>query len=237
MKFLYRYQDKERGVLEGEIAASSQSDAYAVLRKSGVRPMKVWPAPGFLNRLSALGKRGWSIIVLCALCLVLGVILVRTPDSALRRSDPALDSALTPLPRRQLPAVAVEFAFQSERTLAAFVRPGDLASLPDSSGDGDLLLGDLDAALKRPLVTEPTDTPEQVELKRIVVGIKDEAAKVRSAGMNAKEVLDYFVSRQKMEASYRDTIIQGVRRNPATLKESNATLRRMGLQEVPQSEL
>ena len=41
MRFLYRYQDKERGVLEGEIAARDRDEAYRLLRKQGIRPYRV----------------------------------------------------------------------------------------------------------------------------------------------------------------------------------------------------
>ena len=41
MKYVYLYQDRENNNLRGEITARDRADAYARLRKQGIRPYRV----------------------------------------------------------------------------------------------------------------------------------------------------------------------------------------------------
>ena len=233
MIFRYRYQDKGRGVLESEITASSQSDAYSLLRKRGVRPMKVWPKPGFANRLSAIGKRGWAIVIL-ALALVATIChsAVR-----IRASVPPPVSSLAPIPRQQIAKTDVSFSFNAERTLAAFARPGDLTELASATNDPDAAFSDLAESLKKPMTFGEGESDEAILLKRIVAGMKIDAQMAIAGGRGTVGLLDFLLSRQKMEALFRETTLQGVRRKPSSLKEANEVLRNAGLAEIEKGEL
>lgn len=228
MLFLYRYQDRERGVLEGEIAASSEANAYAALRKSGVRPMKVWAKPGFANRLSALGKRGLAIVILALVAIVSMSVALNS-----RRELQKTRSALTSLPRQQLPETSVAFAYVSEQTLAAFVRPGDLSRVEAMGDDAAVLFPDLATALKNAITKSADDTPEAVMLKRVVVELKEEARTAITGGRSPKEFLEFLVMRQRMEADYRDSVLRDVRIGRVGMENGNALLRRYGLREIP----
>ena len=235
MRFLYRYQDKERGVLEGEVAASSESDAYAVLRKSGIRPMKVWAKPGLVNRLSSIGKRGLAIVVLAVVCLALGVVTFENRSSRNRTIEQSNNRTIaSPLPRQQIPAVDVPFAFSSERFLARFARPG---AMPES-GDAEAELADLKDALATPLRVGKGDTPDAVLLKRVVAGLKEEVRMIVDSGRDVSAVITFFVSRQQMEHDYREGLLREVRfeKDDAARKsktdETNRRLRQMGFLEI-----
>ena len=227
MKFLYRYQDKERGVLEGEIVASSESDAYSALRKGGIRPMKVWPKPGVINAVARLGKRGAAIIVLGVLCVVLGITL----HSALRAPRSAL---LAALPRQQVSAPSVDFTYKAERTLALFACPGDIAPLESAAGALDM--SDLAECLGKPIECAADDPEPVTVLKRIVIGLKEEAAMLVKSGKSAEQVLDYLVSRQRMEADYRRLAVQRVMRSPSERVKVNENLEQMGMAKITAEE-
>ena len=76
MKFIYEYKTKENEQRSGEFCAPSRDDVYRELRKQGIKPYKVYLAPGLLNRIQSYGKRTAAILVLGAGCLVLGVVVV-----------------------------------------------------------------------------------------------------------------------------------------------------------------
>ena len=238
MKFLYRYQDRERGVLEGEIAAPSESDAYTALRKSGVRPMKVWLKPGIVNRLSGISKRWIAILVLGALCLVLGVILLSDSQSAAPNPQ-SPDSALSSLPRKQCDRVDVAFGFRSEAILARFARPGELVEGVDAA----VFASDIHAALKTALAISDADSPAAVELKRIVIGLKNEVRIALASGEKPETVLARFVERQRMEAEYRKGIVESLREVRSDeqldrrIESANKTLRLTSLREIQKSEI
>ena len=234
MTFLYKYQDRERGVLEGEIRAADESAAYSGLRKSGIRPMKVWPKPGVFNRISAIGKRGTAIIALGVLCLALAVVVLRTP----RPVPAASRTLLSPLPRQQVPQVEVRFAFESERVLAMFARPGDLSC--ETNGllktPAAQVFADLDDALRTPIRISPDDGDAGAKLKRIVTKLKDDVRAARDAGESEERLLARLIGQQRMEVAYRNQKLSEVRRDPRKKDMVNEELARMGLKEIAENE-
>ena len=240
MKFLYRYQDRERGVLEGEIAAPSESDAYTALRKSGVRPMKVWLKPGIVNRLSGISKRWIAILVLGALCLVLGAIVLANRASYNRTIEQSNNQTISySLPRKQCDPVDVVFGFRSEAILARFARPGELVEGVDAAA----FASDIHAALKTALAISDADSPAAVEMKRIVIGLKNEVRIALASGEKPETVLARFVERQRMEAEYRKGIVESLREVRSDeqldrrIESANKTLRLTSLREIQKSEI
>ena len=244
MTFRYRYQDRERGVLENEIAASSESDAYAVLRKSGIRPMKVWAKPGLMNQLSAIGKRGAAIIVLGAICLALAVTVWRGIRGTPQPSRPIDPNVARAIPRKQVGAVEFKFRYGAENVLRHFAQPGDPTLVPEAeqrkgrvTSEVAMILVDLEASLKNEIRIEKGDSPAVIDLKSIVAGLKDEARMLLAAGNDQSAVLGYFMARQKMEVSHRREMLRMARQNPDSLDEINVELRSMGMKEITAEEL
>ena len=230
MIFLYRYQDRDRGVVEGSVSASSEADAYSMLRKQGVRPMNVWPKPGFVNRLSAIGKRGLAIVLL-SIAVVVSVVSVYHAQNEVAVLRRGAGESLSPLQRQQLPPVAVEFPFVAERTLALFARPGSDAGLSLTNGAAELFC-DLDAALQHQLDSEPGDTDAAIRLKRIVAGLKFEVRMVLASGRGVDDVLEFLLSRQRMENAFRTDKLQSVREGRISAHAANEELRAAGLAEI-----
>lgn len=237
MIFLYRCQGKDGKLIEGEVRSSSEAEAYSDLRKSGIRPMKVWPKPGLVNRIAAIGKRGLAIIVLAGAVIYFGV---RSVDSS-RQPAAEVAEGLAALPRRDLPPTAVDFDFESERVLAMFARPGDAAifAATNEAANAELFASDLAASLDVKLRVLPTDSEDAVALKRIVSGMKDECRMAIACGDSAEVIYKRLCARQRMEVSYREGLLRGLKMKSSTLtlEEANSSLRAMGQREIATEEL
>lgn len=203
-----------------------------MLRKSGVRPMKVWPAPGILNRISALGKRGLAIIVLSAVCGVLSFVLY----SALRTSH----SALSAQPRHQIygdPALMSElratgyanvFENEGDRILAFYAQPG--ADVPTAATNHTAL------TLATTFAFSSDDPREVQELKSIVLGMKDELREYLANGVGTTETyLRRLQERQAEEAAIFERERDALKNidDPAEYERVNAALRKIGLKTIP----
>lgn len=237
MTFCYRYQDKERGVLTSEIAASSQSDAYSLLRKNGIRPMSVWPKPGVVNRISSIGKRGYAIVVLSVITLISVYIALRAPDHELISQESGGSRTLQTLPRQQIPSVNVRLPYVSDNALEAFARPGDVSGLAAMSNTAAELFVDLEEAVRRPIPIASSDADDIARLKRIINGMKQEIEMSLRCGDSKDVILARLIARQRMEAAYRAKAIEDVRRNSTTLESCNETLRVMSLKEASIDEI
>ena len=114
----------------------------------------------------------------------------------------------TPRPRMHMDISAVTninevFRFESERYLTRFACPG--ADVPQ---DLPPVPGDLYDALEADILIQPDDSAATVNLKRVVAGLKDEARRHISVGADLREWTDFLIGRQRMEAQYRERIIE-----------------------------
>lgn len=84
MIFDYQYRTHDNELKTGSISASSRDEAFRTLKARGVNPSRVELAPGIGNRFAALGKRGWTIILLVLLlgAVLAGAALHRGPFAA-----------------------------------------------------------------------------------------------------------------------------------------------------------
>lgn len=87
MKFVYEYRTSDNVPHRGTIAASTKEAAYDTLKAQGIKPGKVWEAPGILNKVFGKGKRWIAIaVLLVALVGVTAVLLsLRKEVSAVNR--------------------------------------------------------------------------------------------------------------------------------------------------------
>ena len=251
MRFLYRYQ-KGGEELAGEISASSEMEAYSLLRKSGVRPMKVWPKPGLLNRLSAIGKRGLAIVILAivATAAVLAAFREKGAADRSRTLVAAGGGVAVPLQRQQVSTnidgrvLTEAFAHPCERTLAAFAQPGELGLLESVVSKDAIrpeVIEGFAQGLEEAIRLSDDDAPEVTLLKRIVATMKSEARLSVSLGETPATIIGRLVERQRMEASYRANAIRELRQlaNCGTneLAAANQSIRLMGMREIRMEEL
>ena len=146
-----------------------------------------------------------------------------------------------PRPRRQVPGLAGAgvrledvFKYESERVLALFAQPGKLpVAAPTATPE---LIEDFYDAMDDAIWIEPDDPKAVVDIKRIVAGLKEEAEIYLASGSGAKELFDYLMSRQKMEADYRASIVGDYDDTADDAAEKraniNAQLKAMGLETI-----
>ena len=233
MKFLYAYHDKDNKRQEGLVCAASRDAAYACLKKQGVKPVRVEVAPGLMNHVLLIGKRGFAIVLL-SLASVIAVIY------AVSIRSEAYQEALEE-PRQQLygdPVVLREaerckwanvFTSAFDRRLAAYAIPGrSFDAVLDGSTEVDL----------KPVEILPTDLSEHAKMKRIVNGMKREMGKYLAAG----GTVDGYFRRLDIRQNAERGICERFRRelshetNAAVWNEKNSKLRAMGLPMVERDE-
>ena len=134
-------------------------------------------------------------------------------------------------PRRWLgpgarPAFAEIFKHPSEAYLANFAEPGVLPEpLPAPS---DEVKADFFDVSDMPIMISPEDSRLVAELKRIVVGIKEEVFERVASGSSFEEVVDWLVERSRMEMDYRARAKERLD-DGASLEEANRALAAMGM--------
>lgn len=236
MKFLYEYRTSDNAKHNGVIRAADREAAYALLKKQGIKPSRFSEAPGFFNKLFGKGKRWIAIGVLCAVCLVLCAVLIRTE----RKEQDARHKAQTS-ERHQIygdPSIIEEiessayasvFTHPGERFLAYFAQPGREVPLA-ARCDADVVA----ACLTNAIVVAADDPREVAELKRIVNGIKDELRAYLEEG-GAADYIRQLRDRQREERMIYLRVLNELEGNPdpAIREERNKSLRELGLRTVP----
>ena len=230
MKFHYAYHDKDNKRQDGVIDAASRDAAYALLRKQGIKPTHVDLAPGLLNRIQSIGKRGFAIGVLGAGCLVLGIFYFQT----LQTSQTSQTSAF---PRQQIygdPGVlrtaenqgwANVFVSPFDRHLAKYAIPGRRVAPSDNLAT---LAANPDY---KPVAVLDNDFEEYAKMKRIVNGMKDELREYKRAGGTVMSYFRRLDIRQNAECGIYDRVRRELSRetDKAVWDEKNGKLRAMGL--------
>lgn len=217
MVYVYKYKTPDGVEHAGERAARDKEAVYAALRAEGVRAYKVEPK----DRASLERRlRGRTVAALvfgaAALAAAATWFFFATPWSVpppgsadvAEVSAPRVGERVPASPRRPVDFSALDLAVAltrpAERVLAGFAVPGDP---PPEDVDAEAFRADLTGALASALVVEPSDSPEAVALKRVVTGLKEEAALYRRNGNSAREILELFLRRQEMECAYRAQLV------------------------------
>lgn len=229
MKYTYLYKTADNVQRQGSVRASSRDRAFDKVIALGHKPYKLELASGVSNRIM-LHLMKWGALESAALAVVVvalvfaGLVPVKTPPAA-----PAGGEAneAIPVPRMQIADIPGDFAKRlpgifptsAERFLALHARPGVLCEVGAES------LSDLAVAIERDTRAMPLDPEWEKSLKRIVAGMKEEAASLLKSGKSVDEIALWLAERQKMEASYRAQILESSM--PDTQKSK--TLRAMGL--------
>ena len=245
MRFIYEYRTHENVVRRGEIAASDREAAFRALKERGIRPGWLGEAPGFFNKLFGKGKRWIAIGVLCVLCLVLGVVTVRTkqesriPQSAPRHQiygDPVIVATF----EDAATLLDICHSNRGDVVLAAYAQPGKL--VPSVLRMKEPVAERLAESLEAVLPVEETDSREIAELKQIVNWMREELrAYVYDGGERDKKLKSYamrlnqryFEEKQIYDRVARE--LEGITDEKAW-DEKNAALRRIGLRTIPMPE-
>lgn len=246
MKYSYAYKTSDGIRHVGTMEAATRDAAFAALRANGIRPIKVQPEDGMKanGEVRVYGFRASSVGVLALAVAVtatgIGLSLGRRSAFQDARHDireKALAlTTLSALPRQQIRGSAAETSVGAgvsdiERFLAKVAQPARPATFrrEDTSQE---MAEHLVAFLDAPVAIATNASPELVELKRIIIGLQDEARLILASGRSAREVLQYFSDRQKMEVEHRKRIVEKVESGNLSKDDANAVFRTMGFPEI-----
>ena len=203
MRYRYFYQTKENKSLDGWIEARDRNDAYARLRKQGIKPYRL------VGRNPSAWRRGALTAVLsAALAVSVAAYLLDYPAS---RREGFADGYV----RHQIygdPAIigngiATRWSAcgldDGERHLARYAQPGlQVENSPIQSQEP--LAEAVEASLSRRLESQDGEMLEYRQLKQIVESMKSELRRYLAAGGTTKKYLVRLHERQCQEvACYR----------------------------------
>lgn len=247
MRFVYEYRTSDNELHEGSICARNRDAAFSVLRAQGIRPCRLHEAPGFANKLFGKGKR-WIAIGGLLLLVIVSLLLLWVKDRRLNQYEDAHNS---PLPRHQLygdPALISElehhnfasiFSTEAERILAWFAQPGVVHTFTDPNWAKKLEQG-LIPSLSVEIQLSEKDPREIDELKRIVIGMKQEARRYLANGIGTPErYVRRLRERQLRELQIYRRAVEDLKNEQDPLKREriNSSLRAIGLRTVPHSDI
>lgn len=251
--FTYAYKSSDGVRHVDEIVAPTRDDAFAELRKQGIRPIKVVEKDAGKRQIRNLTLAGLLLVIVAA-----GTAWVVA--SRYHADKPQISSTVAvaeirkaayyakPLPRQPLQgdakrrALAYSNGFEhvSESFLARFAEPGAEVSDPQLT---DEIERDFSAALKSYILITDDEYTESVDLKRIVCGMKREMRAYLAGGGTIRGYVDELVKRQEIERSLREKVERRVRELIAVnsdetslrrafdyLLKANASLRTRGIE-------
>jgi len=260
MKFVYYWKTSANERHEGEIEAVNREEAFALLRERGIRAIKVEPKGWETGKgYRGVAKR-WVTVLILLTAVVAGTISYfggrnagtaessqnrvrthRTIRSSTIESNivalPEGECVAEPHPRKytvalgKICAATNIFTYAAESYLVHFALPG--MALKDLPPETPELIASLCDSLDMDIIIYASDSPEIAELKRIVAGLKEEAALYVRSGSGLADYLRFIKLRQKMEEDCRQRIIEDVNFNTGNtldqIRAANETLSAMGL--------
>lgn len=196
-KFHYFYQSRENKNLDGWIAAKSRDDAYAQLRKVGIKPYKV------VGKDPLAWKRWAAIAVLAAALAGTYAYLALRPDPAMaaetsvRHQIYGAESVIRNGTSTDWGACGFD---AGEQFLAKYAQPG--VYVASVRGDLNAIASVLENSLKRRLEPQEGEMLEYRQIKQIVEAMKDELRAYIAHGGTARLYIDRLQERQSQEVAY-----------------------------------
>ena len=193
MRYHYFYQTKDNKSLDDWIAARDRADAYAQLRRRGIKPYR-------LDGRNPLAWKRWTAIgVLAALVVVLAVALVMDGgETDIPMSEERSQLYGDPATLQTLSANGWRDALQNEGDafLARHAIPGAPCLCSAENTVAEISTS--------PLKPSPDDPPELAKMKRMVNCMKQELAEYLTAGGSLADYIALCCQRQRTE---RDIIL------------------------------
>ena len=238
MKYKYAYKTSDGVRHEDVIDAPSRDKAFETLRSRGIRPIKVVATDGSKENGEIRGVRKRVFIAsLIIVAIIAGFTahFVTQKGEEIRLLLPTKE-IVNSIPRHfighnvDLQSYKDDLQFESERFLLNFCIPA--RQMTDSVTNLQIIASDLHKSLKKPITKSAEDTPIAVELKGMIVGLKNEASLIIKSGRSPFEALSYFVDRQKMEFEHRKRIVEQVQNGEMTKEAANSLFKSMGFEEI-----
>ena len=239
MKFIYEYRTSDNVPHQDMIVSASREAAFAELKARGIKPSKVWEAPGLMNKLFGKGKRWLAIVVL--LFVLLGVttvtLMMHKEVSIVNRE---LEDLTLFEERAQIyGAQTVISEMEADNYLSVFGTDGvarflAMYAIPARSVKDKKFV--MPSSLTRKQLSElvvirEDDLDEVKHLKRMVNRMKREMGRYLDAGGSVGGYLKRLDIRQETEQRILTRVKGELQRetNAEVWREKNAQLRAMGL--------
>jgi hypothetical protein len=235
MKYQYFYQNKDNQNLSDWIVAKDRSDAYAQLKKRGIKPYRL------LGRNPVAWKR-WTAIAVLASCLTVSILYIAITLQHTKSGSVAI-------PRHQIygdPAIVQNGIktdwsacnlMPGEKFISRYAQPGLFVKSP-SPQMAKTIENDVRLCLSRKLESDGKELTEYVQLKMIVESIKTEIRTYLKKGGTLNTYLHRLIDRQQQELAYYNAALQEIsearmKLNPEDLYDfwakKNSELRAIGL--------
>jgi len=230
LKYKYLYQTKDNENREGWVTARDRADAYAKLRKEGIRPYRL------IGDDPAKWRR-WLVPSAAAAALVVSTAAAVLAFAG-RRAAPVGRCQLTGdssvISACMADGWAGVFESNLDRYLAAYAQPGWIALPPETT---DAEVDAFAAELERPLSAPGATGPETKMMESIVASMRQEMRDYLAGGGSVREYLEFLEERQDQEREFRRKAMDAVARAPEFMRERtmqnvNVRLREMGLPEL-----
>lgn len=253
MRYTYAYKTSDGRRHEATVDAESREAAFALLRKRGIKAIKVVAADGSKANGEVRGVRRRFVTMLALLVALLsgGIVYVANRDRFVL--DPSmeniLDQSILGPSRRQVigDAALIDkgirtgwsdvFEDEGDRFLASFAIPGVTAGVRNTSE------AEIHRVLEHSVAIGEDDSLEARQIKAMVEGMKAEARAFVAAGGSVVEYGKMLVQRQEREHLYyvqaENEIARLVREKAPEVQIigqwelRNASLRRMGIRPLP----
>ena len=242
MKYFYAYKSSDGMRHEDALEATSREEVFAVLRKRGIKAIKVIAADGSKANGAVQGVRKRLVAALFASAVVGTALIlywvrpaadVRPFQIAETRRQVIGDAAIIEQGIRS--GWAEVFSEAGDRFLASFAIPGVEAGVRQVKSD------EIRRALDKNIKITPTDTLEAQQIKSMVQGMKREARQYLAAGGTLISYGQRLVERQETELAIARRVEEEVLKASKTLDESafmsfyekkNDELRNLGLRPI-----
>lgn len=193
--------------------AECRDDVFRELRKQGIKAIKVVAADGSKanGEIRGVRKRVLAASVICA-AIVAGLLAYFAPRGT-HKNLPT--SEAKPLPRQEIKGdrervklAADGFTNKAEAFLARFAEPGRAFTAPEIDWP---TRADFEAVIGKPIKFTSDEFTEQIDLKRIVEGLKAELSAYLKGGGYLSGYMKDLITRQKMEIEQRDKFDEKVK--------------------------
>lgn len=229
-KFVYLYQTSNNENRSGTVRAANRAEAYATLRRQGIRPYRVIGDDPVRWQPWAIAA---AVVLLLGAAIWFGRRLAGGDGNYAAGVRAQLAGDREELSRGLESGWTNVFSSALDRHLAAYAQPGWIAIPPESSPDADFL-----GALDQPPAVCDGDSDLVRQLKRIVGGMHAEMRRYLDAGGTLDDYFAFLEQRQDEEIDLRLRALDTLERTPAPLREKvrlnlNVRLAAQGLAELP----
>ena len=211
MRYSYAYKTKDGTRHEATMVAESREEVFVRLREQGVKAIKVVAADGSKANGEIRGVRKRVVIaaVLATAVLAGGAVFLAFNRLAGESDETYRENVAVPLPRQEILGdrkrieVLPSEVGQSpvDAFLAKFAEPGRPFSAPQDTWPSREAF---EEAFHNPLKVSEKDFTEQIDLKRMIEGMKREMKKYLRCGGLVSGYIRELIKRQNTEIAYRE---------------------------------